>query len=679
MICKACGSRWEVGTGIQVRTCPFCGASLAEEPRTFDTPEETLCEIVRTFGWETLQDGPKVIGIFADLAPQLTGARRLLGYLAECDGPRKLTALRNSTPEERDRCVQLLETQMERELFVTAESARSICDAFLCAVFWKGEEEPSAQTVREKRGVNLRKDGDGSENGGKSGPAAEDQSKSASESQAESPLEQQTGPGAESQSGPVSEQQPNSPMEPGAGPGAERQPDSALEAQSEAAAEQQSYTVEEPQRGSTLERQPGPEAASQSGVAVEQQPYTAAEPKMGSTAEPQSEPATELRTDFDAGLSAEDCVRIGCMLLEGDANLQDPERAYWLFHRAAEQGNPEGQFRLGQCYAQGKGVPADMEQAVLWFFRAVDRGSVPAMRALGVCYLNGLGVPRDAGKASSYFQGAAERGDAGAQHHLGYCYETGTGAPMDSTIAFSCYMASAQQGDSSGQLDLGRCYEWGIGTEQNLTEMVSWYETSADQGNPDAQIALARLYETGKGLDQNFEEALKWYQRSAESGNEDGLFHLGRCYSEGIGCPIQPDLGADCFLEAVRRGSIDALDPLIRHYAYYRSLTESDLQRIRDEILPRTINYPEPEVRLSLAMRLLSNPNYQSAAVQWIYTYAGEGDLDAMDWLADAFRLGLYVPKNPQEAKMWRIRADQMRTALNPNRGLFQRLFRSKQ
>ncbi len=51
----------------------------------------------------------------------------------------------------------------------------------------------------------------------------------------------------------------------------------------------------------------------------------------------------------------------------------DPAGAARWFRRAAEQGHPLAQYRLGLAYLTGSGVPRDVEEAYLWLGLALRR------------------------------------------------------------------------------------------------------------------------------------------------------------------------------------------------------------------------------------------------------------------------------------------------------------------
>jgi len=57
---------------------------------------------------------------------------------------------------------------------------------------------------------------------------------------------------------------------------------------------------------------------------------------------------------------------------------EDYKKAAELWGKAAEQGNAEAQYHLGECYEYGKGVEESMEEAVKWFRKAAEPGHAGA-------------------------------------------------------------------------------------------------------------------------------------------------------------------------------------------------------------------------------------------------------------------------------------------------------------
>ena len=80
--------------------------------------------------------------------------------------------------------------------------------------------------------------------------------------------------------------------------------------------------------------------------------------------------------------------------------LNAPALGFEWCRRAAELGNREAQWRLGQMYEEGFGVAKNPAQAVYWYKKA----DIPlAYKDLARCYREGIGVPKDAAQAE-YWQ-----------------------------------------------------------------------------------------------------------------------------------------------------------------------------------------------------------------------------------------------------------------------------------
>jgi len=65
------------------------------------------------------------------------------------------------------------------------------------------------------------------------------------------------------------------------------------------------------------------------------------------------------------------------------------------FRKAAEQGDPEAQFCLGDMYNNGYGVTKDEQQAVTLFRKSAEQRFAPSQINLGIMYSQGRGVEQD--------------------------------------------------------------------------------------------------------------------------------------------------------------------------------------------------------------------------------------------------------------------------------------------
>ena len=121
---------------------------------------------------------------------------------------------------------------------------------------------------------------------------------------------------------------------------------------------------------------------------------------------------------------------------------EDNQEAYSWAKKAADQNDPEGLYRLGQCYQHGRGVQTDRDAAVRCFTRGGILGHAGCQRDLGVWYLEGTGVPQDEKKGFQLSLKAAVQGDNQAMFNVGMCYQLGRGVGYSLKRALDWYEAS---------------------------------------------------------------------------------------------------------------------------------------------------------------------------------------------------------------------------------------------
>jgi TPR repeat protein len=174
----------------------------------------------------------------------------------------------------------------------------------------------------------------------------------------------------------------------------------------------------------------------------------------------------------------------------------DRLRGEAALRKAAREGNPEAQFRLGVMYGNGDGVALDYDQACDWFGKAAAQGHENALITLAWMYANGTGVDADEEKARELYLDAARRGSAKAQYVVATMYR------------FAQY-----------------------GVAKDIREAVAWYMKAADQGMATAQFALGKMLMEGKGVERDDVAALQWLSLAHVNGSkraEDYVKHLIR-------------------------------------------------------------------------------------------------------------------------------------------------------
>ena len=192
------------------------------------------------------------------------------------------------------------------------------------------------------------------------------------------------------------------------------------------------------------------------------------------------------------------------------------------------QWNLEGLLDIEETLQKTADMPSIAEYTQ-WFHKVAEKGDAEAQFKLGLMYQEGDVVPPSDVEAMKWYMMAAEQGHAGAQYNLGLIYDEGESVPQNDTLAVKWYKKAAEQGHVDAQFNLGLIYHRSEYVSQNYAEAMKWYHKAAEQGDAEAQLNVGRMYSKGEGVEQNSAEAKKWTRKSAEQGNVDAqeiLEHL---------------------------------------------------------------------------------------------------------------------------------------------------------
>ena len=131
-------------------------------------------------------------------------------------------------------------------------------------------------------------------------------------------------------------------------------------------------------------------------------------------------------------------------------------------YEAANSGDADAQFKLGQYYSDYENADKNYKEAAKWLGKAAEQGHAEAQFELGKLLLTGLVEENNKDmivEAVKWFRNSAEQGYGKAQMRLGDFYENG----LEGVVP------------------------------QNLPEALKWYRLAAEQGDEDAIDALKRL------------------------------------------------------------------------------------------------------------------------------------------------------------------------------------------
>jgi TPR repeat protein len=117
------------------------------------------------------------------------------------------------------------------------------------------------------------------------------------------------------------------------------------------------------------------------------------------------------------GTSA-DNSKMGQRYLFGQGAMQNDQKAFYYFSKAAKEDNAFAQNELAYMYAAGKGTPRDNGKAFYWYKKAAGHGLASAQYNLGILYYYGVGTAEDKTLAQKWFQKSAAHGFVPAKQRL---------------------------------------------------------------------------------------------------------------------------------------------------------------------------------------------------------------------------------------------------------------------
>jgi hypothetical protein len=120
--------------------------------------------------------------------------------------------------------------------------------------------------------------------------------------------------------------------------------------------------------------------------------------------------------------------------------------------KAAEAGNAEAEFQLGELLLSGGPLPKDIPKGLAMLEKAAQAKVPKAAFRLGKAYDDGDIVPKDYAKALTYYKQAAYAGHAEAQYNIGVLYSTGRGVARDFAEGLAWLIVAGKNGaDGDGE------------------------------------------------------------------------------------------------------------------------------------------------------------------------------------------------------------------------------------
>lgn len=169
---------------------------------------------------------------------------------------------------------------------------------------------------------------------------------------------------------------------------------------------------------------------------------------------------------------------------------------------------------------KAKQTKARLDELVVGIHTAAEQGDANSQFQLGQMYEKGTKVRRNENMARQWYRLAAEQGHVSAQFNLGRLMQ-------DKNVAESLkwFLEADSRGHNSAALYLGRIYVGG-GVEmlKDVKAAVKWFLKAADPArgfhpSAEAQLELGHIYRKGDGVPKDEDQAITWYRRAANQGH----------------------------------------------------------------------------------------------------------------------------------------------------------------
>ncbi len=227
---------------------------------------------------------------------------------------------------------------------------------------------------------------------------------------------------------------------------------------------------------------------------------------------------------------------------------EDPSALTWMT-KAANQGDDEAQYQLGQYYESGRYIDRDPAQAAQWYGKAADHGNIRATVALADLYLDGNQVSPDIDRALELYRKAAEADDEKAEVVLGGIYYDGKVAPKDYAQAAKYYEMATHHCNHAAEFRLGYLYQTGQGVGHDDARAAGLYGQSAKYQSS-AAYNLGLMYEKGQGVPQDYAKAADAFQSGVRKNDPSSAIELAKLYDAGRGVAKDTDKARDLFCRA---------------------------------------------------------------------------------------------------------------------------------
>lgn len=325
---------------------------------------------------------------------------------------------------------------------------------------------------------------------------------------------------------------------------------------------------------------------------------------------------------------------------------------------AAQAGDAEAQWQLGDIYIYGRGVEKDPGKAVEWYRKSAEQNNDQACFMLGLCYWTGTGVKGDRAEAAKYFLEASVNGHVESAAWAGEAILRGHLDGASPRKGIELLRLAAAEGSVRGQSWLaGHLWHGELWNKEVLAdkkEAAFWAKKAADAGDADAQIIYALCAKDGTGVPKNRDDAKKYLLMAA---NQEGPW---ACRLVALSCRYGDLFTKDLVKSfewmdvAASHGDVTAQRLLGEYYATGIGVKKNVTEAIRWYQKAADTGDAPSQARFGQALFFGNGiPKRTDQAVKWFLRAAHQGDVYSQRMLARIYSDGTGVPRNLEQAYFW--------------------------
>jgi TPR repeat protein len=333
----------------------------------------------------------------------------------------------------------------------------------------------------------------------------------------------------------------------------------------------------------------------------------------------------------------------------------DLNEAVRLCRQAAEFGDAEAQYLLGQFYLSGQGVARDPNEAARWLGKAADQNVTAAIERIGALH---AAMPDEFRAAADWYLRADALGEANALYHLGTLRLGGLGLPRDPLAARKWYGAAAAAGSGPACLQLGILHSRGELVRKDSRAAARWYAEAAANGEAAGSYHLAFLFFRGLGVARHPGRGLRLLEQAAEGGSVQAAWALYTQYLGEQYVPADPEQATRWLWRAAELGSAAAAC-LLAQGVEQGELAASAATVAK--LLESCAAHGDADVQTRLGLWYHEGRHVtpsQRLAMRWLNRGALGGNACAQAWLGDVFMHGRgVIVKDWDAALHWYERA----------------------